>query len=479
MSTSGALDMLLLAAQSGQLPLGLRGEKVLERIVEDFLFVQHLSRHELPIYGVNTLTGHRDRTPSPPNGVAQQMIIESHAIEGAGGVYSEFVSRCIGLAKIFAVKNGGVGISLELYLHMLAALGSSDFHPSIHRGQSYSSGDVIPGAHWAKQLLAWDGYIDKFGLHPGEALGLINGSFVHLGVAAAQVPALKRVQLDIALAMSSLGFISGYSARAFERNVTAEYSSASVLLDVLTQSMKRAGRLDRLIDHTPQVSVSIRSFPEILIAISAESSSLFKAINVALNSRSGNPLFCGKEKTVSSQASFLLPEVAIRQSGVIDALLFANRCLVGGLQYVVSGRVDEVAVDGAELGDELGLIQMVKELSARLEKLNITNSGRISAHGGSTSYGIEDFWTNGLLVSDSLSSCLKEVSSVALRIVTCCELLAWRFLNKGIYFEKSSISTGSLVAKVRDFEPEVELMMDRMVDLFSPSSSYRYTLQGI
>src|SRR5690606_31922805 len=91
-----------------------------------------------------------------------------------------------------------------------------EFWPSVPVQSSYSCGDVIPGAHWARSVLdhlARRG--TPYDLRRGEGMALINGSFVHLGYAASiaePLAVLWAMQLDsmrsdIALGHAEIGML--------------------------------------------------------------------------------------------------------------------------------------------------------------------------------------------------------------------------------------------------------------------------------
>lgn len=429
------LRELLFFLENKGVPQRFRSDNVIDTVSSDFDFVQECAASSAPIYGVNTWTGHRDIETSAPSRKSQAEILASHAVPCHGEHYERLIVKSIGLAKLYSISKGGVGISPGLFRHIISAVGADEFEANIYKKQSYSSGDVIPGAHWAIAVLNFGGYLNINQLHPGEALGLINGSFVHLGVACAMVPKIACVQMKVAMAMSCLALLSGCHKGSFDRVITSEIANVHRLIEVLMHPFQSVSAKDDLIDTSPQVNVSIRAFPELLIASTSAIDNLSISLNRELNNRSGNPLFDHHSRTVRSQGSFLLPTVAIQQSAIIDTLLYVISALGGAFQFVLSGRVHGIQIDGGRTSDKLGFIQVAKELVARSESLRIRVGMRPSAHGGSTSYGIEDFWTNGLDVSDILDYTLDEADSFAVRIITCCEIISCIFFNKRILFD--------------------------------------------
>ena len=409
-------------------------ERRLKFISDEFQWIQSVASKSQHVYGLNTLTGHRDSEGIKlGSSNSQEILINSHLVPTGGPAYDQYESRCITVAKGFAVRNGGTGMSPTLTAHLLEAIDSPAFLPFVPTNQSYSSGDVIPGAYWARSLLNWKDYYSKNPLLPGEALALINGSFVHIGVAASTVPKLAQVKSLVLHAFGAVACLSGHDSHDFKRVVFSERASSINDLETLSSIVQRYRETTLNPETTAQCSVSIRSFPELIMLLNEKVAKFISEINYSLNSRSANPMYDHVAGRVDSQASFLLATLSADESTVIDGLLLTCSALVGGIQHLLSGRVSGIPIDGHRSNDPYGFIQVPKELMARLERLRLITGRRPFSAGASTSYGIEDLWTYGLNITELLNQAIVDLKYIALRTICICELLSQVFFHKKIF----------------------------------------------
>jgi histidine ammonia-lyase len=347
------------------------------------------------IYGLNTLPGHRDsqKLSSDEIGAFQEKLLANHVIEGF--VFApEFAVRCIGYAKATQVAAVGPFISGELYGGMCEAVRAPRFRPLVPMGCSYSSGDVIPAAHWAQGLLDFCRSGDRgFRLKPGESMALINGSFVHVGMAAFALDEMKALwsmlietaRLDVSLA--------GIGAR----NLAIAGSAPSGVLRYIADEAADDGR-DR------QPPVSFRAIPQIVDTLSLAVVQFAEQTNAQLLVPSGNPVMAETRDGIvpCSQGSFLAPMLSVATGAVMEALQFALWASVERTKFLLSGAVPSVSLDGASATDALGFIQWPKYLQALLEDIRLKWGRATFASGGDTSYGTEDLWTLGLSNLDRL-----------------------------------------------------------------------------
>ncbi|PKQ08273.1 MAG: hypothetical protein CVT72_00070 [Alphaproteobacteria bacterium HGW-Alphaproteobacteria-11] len=371
---------------------------------------------DIAIYGINTFPGHRDEERVPPEEAVrfQYYLIENHAI-GDAPYYPTVAARCMTLAKLHQIAAGGSLVSGDLYRKLLGCAEDGAFAPQIPSGSSYSSGDVIPAAHWARDILAAIAVRDPaFELKPGEGMALINGSFVHTGLSAYTLSQLRTSWAMIVETLRMDAVLTGLSFRAEEERAGGDL--AATLAYISRDTEPRA--------HDIQLPVSFRAIPEIAATLHHACASLAAETEAALSQPSGNPLMVnnfGAEAPVS-QASFLAPMVTVATTAVVEALLFALWSVGSRTSYLLSGDLPGVARDGAVENDPLAFIQWPKYMQAILEDVRLRLSRLAFASGSATSYGTEDLWTFGTQNLERLLDCLPRIqhflaTGMALRAV--------------------------------------------------------------
>lgn len=356
------------------------------------------------IYGVNTLPGHREGEPMPADFASsyQRNLIHNHCLPQTEFVDGE-TAHFIHLAKCLTVSAGGALISPDLYDILLDLSADPDFAPQIPAGASYSSGDVIPAAYWARSVLAAR---PDYDLKPGEGMALINGAFVHIGTALAGFARLEKAwttYLD--------------TTRQFLMRVPANdafmTSAAQPRVEAALRFVTETSRYPAPGDLQPPVSV--RAIPQTLSAFHTSIAGFARELLASLSQPSSNPRI---GKTVQGEArilpsgSFVAPSLSLATGQVIDSILMLGWTLVRRMEYFLSGQVEGVARDGTRPNDPLGLIQWPKLAAANLEHMRMLNSRRAFASGGATSYGVEDFWTYGMIVAQQLSGCLDKLMDI-------------------------------------------------------------------
>lgn len=361
--------------------------------------LDYLERHpETQIYGFNTLSGHRDdhRLDDDAARAFQDELIASHVISDAPD-YDQRLALTITATKIAQLSHGGATLSAGLYGQLLAAFENVDFAPSVPRQSSYSCGDVIPGAHWARGVLD---YLAATGtpyrLGRGEGMALINGSFVHLGYAAGAarpLAALWAMQLDAARSDLVLGRADA-GMLDYARQVGTALPSST--LDYLGATGGPLGGA--------QWPVSFRAIPETLALLFTSYREFFGEIDRELGLPSGNPLLAPGAGGLRphAQASFMLPLLAVRTSAVLEALMFSASAELGRVKWLLSGNVEGIPLDGQLGGDDIAFIQWPKLMQAMVEELRMVLGRTLYASGGDTSFGVEDLWSNGVTNLDRL-----------------------------------------------------------------------------
>jgi len=386
MSEFKKLKELLIFAENPSV-LGLDADELVTMQREN-MHLSGMLKRGVRVYGMNTAVGHRDTQSIDEGEKLWLEIVDSHFI-GTGIPYSLFQTRCIGFAKLMQWRSGRSGVSPNLFIHVARVIADCEFSPIIPSGQSYSSGDVIPATHWAVAVLQGTKSLSKFSGAP-EPMPLINGSFLHVGLAAASIPIYDRCfDLWLSSAEKILYHIC--------RNNSLVYSLGRFSKDFFSQSSR-----DIMFSKAPllgaQDAVSVRASLDVADVMRQRRDEMGLRLNNALSRPSSNPLINDNFDFPISQASFLEPGLVIAQSAFIETILLAMWVSVSRIQYVLSGQLASIPMDGGGTG--LGMIQRPKRMLAILEHARIKAGRRVFASGGSSSNGIEDLWTNGVFISE-------------------------------------------------------------------------------
>jgi len=375
-------------------------------IAEQYQAFEDIMAADAPphIYGVNTLPGHREGEPMPADFALsyQRDLIHNHCLP-----QTEFVDRetahFIHLAKCLTISAGGALISPDLYQILLDLSADPEFAPQIPAGASYSSGDVIPAAYWARSVLAAR---PDYELKPGEGMALINGAFVHIGTALAGFERLEKAWTTYL--ETTRQFLMRVPANdAFLAPVAQPRVEAALCFITEASRYPAPGDL--------QPPVAIRAIPQTLSAFHTAIAGFARELLNTLSQPSSNPRI-GKtgqgETRILPSGSFVAPSLSLATGQLIDSILMLGWTLVRRMEYFLSGQVEGVARDGTGPNDPLGLIQWPKLAAANLEQMRMLHSRRVFASGGATSYGVEDFWTYGMIVSRQLSDCLQQLQDI-------------------------------------------------------------------
>ncbi len=375
-------------------------------IAEQYQAFEDIMAADAPphIYGVNTLPGHREGEPMPADFASsyQRNLIHNHCLTQTEFVDGE-TAHFIHLAKCLTISAGGALISPDLYQILLDLSADPDFAPQIPAGASYSSGDVIPAAYWARSVLAAR---PDYDLKPGEGMALINGAFVHIGTALAGFSRLEKAwttYLD-----TTRQFLRHVPANdAFLTHASHPRVEAALRFITETSGYPAPGDL--------QPPVSVRAIPQTLSAFHTSIAGFARELLASLSQPSSNPRI-GKtgqgDVRILPSGSFVAPSLSLATGQVIDSVLMLGWTLVRRMEYFLSGQVEGVARDGTGPNDPIGLIQWPKLAAANLEHMRMLHSRRVFASGGATSYGVEDFWTYGMIVAQQLSGCLDTLMDI-------------------------------------------------------------------
>lgn len=373
-------------------------------------------RPDLDVYGVNTLSGHRDAEGGQDPAKVNAALLESHDLPVGGGAgvaadpFNEDAVLCVTAAKICQIAAGGSLVAPQTYDALIAFIeDKARTHLGALHPTSYSCGDVIPGARWAHIALA-RGERPLARLAPGEAMALINGSFVQTGVALhIAEPLHQAVCAVLETAGVYLHLIGG-------RRGLLDEAGAGADPFVARWARRWAERLapDDVVT-TPQAPVSARALAQIAIALVAARRDFEAAIARGLSEPSNNPLMrVGEDGAVRlvSQGSFLALDLTLATERLIDVMLAVLWNIAERTKHLLSGAVEGVARDGASADNPIRHIQLPKAIQAALERARRRFGVRAFATGGATSYGVEDFWTHGLGLLHDLRALMMQLSEV-------------------------------------------------------------------
>ncbi len=417
-----SLELLLHAERRTQPPAWADAEG---RIAAEARHLDRLLASDKPpaIYGTNTLVGHLSDKPVSAERLEafQAELLANHAL-GSAPYYEQREAVCVGYARAHFFSLGGSAITPELYRLIRTAVADPHFRPDVPRHCSYSCGDVIPAAHWALALSEHLKTTARYRLRRKEGIALVNGAFVHVGVAVAQLRPLFRTWHAFVLASR----VNAYLCRASSTNY------AAALTDDATDPVRAAcdlirpeGRPRPGHDGIVQDPISVRAFPQVAAALAGAIVAYLDALDQALRRRSDNPLVLADSDEPLSQASFLAPMVTLAAGQVTEALLLALWAVERRTHHLLSGKVAGVPANAGRADADLGLIQVPKLMTAILEQTRQRAGRRSFASGGSTSYGLEDLWSAGLETTETLAAVLSAAARLlAVEITTAAFCLA-------------------------------------------------------
>lgn len=311
-------------------------------------------------YGTTTFLGHRDSQLR--NDANEEALLEAHLVPGGNPATSQQV-RAISVVKAAQLAAGGTGISPSTFQDVLSIAADPSFRPRVPLSPTYSSGDVIPAAWWAKELLGNRQTI----LRAGDTIALLNGSFIHVGLALELNGRLANLIGHAELALTSARKLGG--AKPIPPHAADSPRSSAGLQD----------------------PVAIRASTDVVVCAKSALAAT-DAVTARTASRpSGNPLIMGD--SVVEQSSFLALELATSQVALAEALGFLAVVIYRTIEWLCSGP-GGLPPDLAS-PDTMGMVQYPKAAAAELghARLDLTSAG--SSMSASTSAGIEDLWTHG------------------------------------------------------------------------------------
>lgn len=363
---------------------------------ESSWYQQAIATSGRDIYGATTMTGHLDARSLAPADVdrLQATILDTHQI-GSAPYFDVTEARLIGYAKAVAVASGGTGLSGEVYAHLLRCLADPGFQPQVPCTASYSCGDVIPGAHWARAMLDHDGFSGSHPLQPGEALALINGMFVDIGSSVALLPPLRACIAGMLANARLAARCFGQSREEFLQPARTATSTAPAMAFVVGDMPGRAC-------SPRQAPVSLRATPELVDTVLSCYRGLVDTLDSHLSHGSANPFVSMEAGQVLSQASFMSPVLSVAKSAACESILFAMWACQSRILAIATRLEADLPAGTANMA----IVQIPKLSQAVLEEARLRAGRRAFASGGATSQGVEDLWSHGVSLTAQLKCLL-------------------------------------------------------------------------
>lgn len=369
----------------------------LKKIMKEHVRIKHdIMQNNIRIYGVTTQVGHMDDKDlsNDLREMFQKHLIENHHLV-VNDEYDRYITKSILYAKIMQLSQGFSGISIEMYERLLKIMKDENYHITIPKSSSYSCGDVIPGAAFAKSVLNYS-YGDNYKIKYKDGMTLLNGSYISTGHALALTGPLRKL-IDQFLSNT----IHLFSFAEYDTSMMNPifYPQNEIMVKICSFFHKRLPYRKTTI----QEPISIRSTPQVVEAALTSLNSLEKQIDILIKNPSDNP-FVVKGQSVS-QSSFFSPALTLELEKTKNMLLYLAWIIERRVHHLISGKVKNIPINGVSdsQGIDLGAIQIPKLCTHTLELLRMENGRSIFASGSSTSYGIEDNWTFSLSLAEAVS----------------------------------------------------------------------------
>lgn len=256
-----------------------------------------------------------------------------------------------------------------------------------YKDSSYSCGDVIPAASLFKNIE---------NLSKGDAMSLINGNFIHIGLSLSLVEKLDDMWISYKHQTNELLNLAPTQKGILHNNFI---------------NLEAIGIIINKNNISVQDPVSIRALPDIMYTVLNNIKSYLSEIKKLINFPSGNPLFDFSEMEAVSQGSYMSPSLSLITSTLIDSILLLLWSIDSRVKYLLSGKVEGISRDNTKSAS-LGLIQYPKLITAKLELARRKFSSRVFTSGSSTSFGTEDLWSYGTDIAEELSAILDITNSI-------------------------------------------------------------------
>ncbi|NQJ69099.1 aromatic amino acid lyase [Streptococcus suis] len=381
MTISETINQIIESPKNSQFFLG-----SLPQIESEYTALINLLNGKNPpfIYGVNSLVGHLDnhRLSTAEVKEFQNELLENHSIDLGFGYYNNWQVQCIFYAKLLNIKNGGTGISPELFLELIKIYSENNYTLKIPVNSSYSCGDVIPAANFIKELSNY--FSEETTIKDKDGISLINGNFVSLGLSFSILPRLLKT-LDNLISNT----VDIFTVFSIDYKILKPDSNSNLLTKDIYSKIESISKGTKF---TSQTSVSLRAALKNIDLLYRVLLELNNFITELSKQPSDNPLIFESEDVLSN-SSFYSPFLAVKLSSIIETLLFCAWNVERRIHYILSGKIENTVQNFSTSKNRLGLIQIPKMVSNILQNMRLDCGTRNFTTGSETSYGIEDSWS--------------------------------------------------------------------------------------
>lgn len=366
--------------------------KALPRLSAQRTMVEdHLATSDRPrVYGFDTLLGPLDSQAAGKD--SQLMLLDAH-LQGRLGITDRTTFAAMTAVKLEQLSLGGSGIHPSSFRGILDAFKLSEPSYTGAWNDSYSSGDVVPGSWWLKNILDHD-FIPE--LHSGDVIALINGNFVSTATGVISLTSLCKYFANF-LAVSA-AFVDPTPAE-----VQGEYLPRALVSAIWDQRYVRP-----LPSSLVQRPVSVRDGRLYVELIAKALNQVAGALTERLTRSSGNPLFVmppdGAFRSLS-QVSFLGFNLTLASTAAIQSL---SLCMgaVHRFTQQMSEEIQSQSVDPLQRA-----VQPPKISRAILEDARLRLGNLPLSFTGVESGGVEDVWDLSLSTTRILTDLIAEANS--------------------------------------------------------------------
>ncbi len=412
--------------------------------------VQHVTEHDVPVYGINTGFGKLCEVRIPNDELArlQLNLVRSHAC-GLGPPLSEPETRVIVALRANTLALGYSGVR-PILAQTVALMLNRGVHPVIpSKGSVGASGDLAPLAHLALCVIGEGEAIYRGERIPGsiafrragiepirleakEGLALLNGTQALTAVGALALWRATRLAglADVSGAMTLQALLG--TPVAFDQRIhaarphTGQGTSAARLRTLLEDSDVVAGR--RTTPARVQDAYSLRCMPQVHGAVRGALRFAANSVEIETGSATDNPLVFPESGDVLSGGNFHGAPLAL----AFDTAAIALTTLAGIAERRIDRLVNPDLNEGlpAFLAADPGVSSgfMIGHVAA----VSLLNECKVLAHPASvdnvpTSGGQEDHVSMGMTAALKLRTIVENVEYIAaVELLAAAEALRYR-----------------------------------------------------